>query len=146
LDPCLYSVTCDIVLVDDEPEFAVALADILGEAGYEVEIFPTPEAAVEWLLGGGRASVVLLDLRTPGMSAQRFRALQLSAPELRDIAVVIVSGAPEIHNVAAALKANAAFVKPVDIDRLLATVKRFCVDRPASPARGRAAPSGGRRL
>ena len=117
---------CDIVVVDDEPEFASSLADVLREAGYEVETFGTPEGAVEWLLGGGHASVVLLDLRTPGMSAQRFRALQLSAPELRDIAVVLVSGAPEIHQVAAALHANAAFVKPVDVDRLLVTVAKLC--------------------
>jgi len=59
------------------------------------------------------------------MSAQRFRALQMSAPELRDIAVILVSGAPEIHQVADSLKANAAFVKPVDVDGLLATVGRY---------------------
>jgi DNA-binding NtrC family response regulator len=117
--------TSDIVLVDDEPDFAESLADVLRGAGHTVETFATPEAAFEWLLGGGHASVVLLDLRTPGMSAQRFRALQMSAPELRDIAVILVSGAPEIHQVADSLKANAAFVKPVDVDGLLATVGRF---------------------
>jgi DNA-binding NtrC family response regulator len=126
--------TCDIVLVDDEEDFAQSLADVLRDAGYTVETFPTPEAAFEWLLGGGRAAVVLLDLRTPGMSAQRFRALQMSAPSLRDIAVVLVSGAPEIHQVAAALKANAAFVKPVDVDGLLTTVGRYCKHAPP-PAR-----------
>jgi DNA-binding NtrC family response regulator len=117
--------TSDIVLVDDEPDFAQSLADVLRAAGHTVETFETPEAAFEWLLGGGHASVVLLDLRTPGMSAQRFRALQMSAPDLRDIAVILVSGAPEIHQVADSLKANAAFVKPVDVDGLLATVGRF---------------------
>jgi DNA-binding NtrC family response regulator len=125
---------CDIVVVDDEPEFASSLADVLREAGHEVETFATPEAAFEWLLSGGQASVVLLDLRTPGMSAQRFRALQLSAPELRDIAVVLVSGAPEMHQVAASLHANAAFGKPVDLDRLLTTVDKLCRVRTPQPA------------
>jgi DNA-binding NtrC family response regulator len=125
--------TSDIVLVDDEPDFAESLADVLREAGHTVETFATPEAAFEWLLGGGHASVVLLDLRTPGMSAQRFRALQMSAPELRDIAVILVSGAPEIHQVASALKANAAFVKPVDVERLLTTVERLVKPAPPPP-------------
>jgi DNA-binding NtrC family response regulator len=122
--------TSDIVLVDDEPDFAESLADVLRGAGHTVETFATPEAAFEWLLGGGHASVVLLDLRTPGMSAQRFRALQMSAPELRDIAVILVSGAPEIHQVADSLKANAAFVKPVDVDGLLAAVKGLVRHKP----------------
>jgi DNA-binding NtrC family response regulator len=127
--------TCDIVVVDDEPDFANSLADVLRDAGHTVETFSTPEAAFEWLLGGGRALVVLLDLRTPGMSAQRFRALQLSAPELRDIAVVLVSGAPEIQQVAASLHANAAFKKPVDLDRLLETLDRYVgKGRPLTPA------------
>jgi DNA-binding NtrC family response regulator len=129
--------TCDIVLVDDEPDFAESLADVLRDAGYTVETFETPEVAFEWLLGGGRASVVLLDLRTPGMSAQRFRALQMSAPDLRDIAVVLVSGAPELPQVASALRANAAFVKPVDVDRLLATIQRYCGPPPTARAPGR---------
>lgn len=125
-----YWMTCDIVLVDDEADFAESLADVLREAGYTVETFETPEVAFEWLLGGGHAAVVLLDLRTPGMSAQRFRALQMSAPELRDIAVILVSGAPEIHQVATALRANAAFVKPVDVERLLTTVHRYVKPAP----------------
>jgi DNA-binding NtrC family response regulator len=125
--------TCDIVLVDDEADFAESLADVLRESGYTVETFETPEMAFEWLLGGGRAAVVLLDLRTPGMSAQRFRALQMSAPELRDLAVILVSGAPEIHQVAASLRVNAAFVKPVDVDGLLTAVQRVVRPSP-SPA------------
>jgi DNA-binding NtrC family response regulator len=125
---------CEIVLVDDEPDFANSLADVLRDAGHTVETFGTPESAFEWLLSGGHATIVLLDLRTPGMSAQRFRALQLSAPELRDIAVVLVSGAPELQQVAVSLKANAAFVKPVDVDRLLATVDRLGRTRPLGPS------------
>jgi DNA-binding NtrC family response regulator len=120
---------CDIVLVDDDPVFSASLADILEDEGRRVHKFTTPEAAFEWLLTEGRASLVLLDLRTPGMSAQRFRALLMSAPELRDLAVVVVSGDPEIHKIAHAVGASAAFEKPVDVGRLLAVVARYCHDR-----------------
>jgi CheY-like chemotaxis protein len=101
------------------------------------ESFATPEAAFERLLAKGHASLVLLDLRTPGMSAQRFRALLMSAPGLRDLPVIVVSGAPEIHRVAAALGSNAAFAKPVDVDRLVETVA--VLPGPLSPGRRRQA-------
>src|SRR6476620_4354446 len=71
---------CEIVLVDDDPEFSASMASMLEDEGYEVHLFSTPEAAFDWLLTGGSASLVLLDLRTPGMSAQRFRALLMSTP------------------------------------------------------------------
>src|SRR5258708_14597266 len=127
---------CEIVIVDDDPDFASSLADVVEHEGHEVEIFATPEAAFERLLARGHAGLVLLDLRTPGMSAQRFRALLMSAPGLRDLPVIVVSGAPEIHEVAAALGSNAAFPKPVDVDRLLETVDRCCEGRcpPGDPA------------
>jgi DNA-binding NtrC family response regulator len=120
------SMPCEIVLVDDDAEFAVSLAEILTLEGHKVDVFETPEAAFEWLLGGGRAQIILLDLHTPGMSAQRFRALQMSAPALNDLTIVIVSGEPTIHAVATSLDATAAFEKPIDVGRLLETVKRHC--------------------
>jgi DNA-binding NtrC family response regulator len=117
---------CEIVLVDDDPEFATGLADILTLEGHKVDVFETPEGAFEWLLAGGRAGLILLDLHTPGMSAQRFRALQMSAPALHDLSIVIVSGEPTIHAIATSLDASDAFEKPVDVARLLETVKRHC--------------------
>ncbi|HEX4404031.1 MAG TPA: response regulator [Polyangia bacterium] len=118
--------SCEIVLVDDDAEFATSLAEILTLEGHKVDVFETPEAAFEWLLGGGQARLVLLDLHTSGMSAQRFRALQMSAPALNDLSIVIVSGEPTIHEVATSLDAMDAFEKPIDIARLLETVRRHC--------------------
>jgi DNA-binding NtrC family response regulator len=117
---------CEIVLVDDDPEFATGLAEILTLEGHKVDVFETPEGAFEWLLAGGRAGLILLDLHTPGMSAQRFRALQMSAPALHDLSIVIVSGEPTIHAIATSLDASDALEKPVDVARLLETVKRHC--------------------
>jgi two-component system response regulator len=128
---------CEIVLVDDDPAFSSSLADILEDEGRRVHKFTTPEAAFEWLLTEGHASLVLLDLRTPGMSAQRFRALLMSSPALRDLPVVVVSGDPEIHKIAHAVGASAAFEKPVNVSRLLAVVSRYCHDRGAAEGSGK---------
>lgn len=39
---------CEIVIVDDDPEFASAFTDVLGHEGHEAEIFGTHEAARRW--------------------------------------------------------------------------------------------------
>jgi len=122
-------VPCDILLVEDDKEFADSLSDVLRDEGYGVTSFAMPEDAIEWLLSGKRAALVLLDLRTPGMSAQRFRALLVATPALRDLPVVVVSGDPNIRRIAGSIGASDALEKPVDMDRLLATVDRHCQAR-----------------
>jgi len=124
-------VACDILVVEDDKEFAESLAEVLRDEGYRVTVFTMPEDAIEWLLSGRQAALVLLDLRTPGMSAQRFRALLVSTPSLRDMPVVVVSGDPNIRRIAGAIGASDALSKPVDIERLLETVDRHCQSRPS---------------
>jgi len=122
----MIKVPCDIILVEDDLEFAESLAEVLREEGYVVRTFAMPEDAIEYLLGGERTALVLLDLRTPGMSAQRFRALLVSTPALRDLPVVVVSGDPDIRRIAGSIGASDAITKPVDLPRLLETVDRHC--------------------
>jgi DNA-binding NtrC family response regulator len=117
---------CGLALVDDDPDFAGTLAQLLEEEGFGVHVFETPEEAFEWMLRGGRARIVLLDLRTPGMSAQRFRALLMSTPELRKVAVIVISGDPAIYEIATAVGTKDAFTKPVDLDRLVEAIRRHC--------------------
>jgi len=119
------------LVVEDDKEFAESLAEVLRDEGYRVTVFTMPEDAIEWLLSGRQAALVLLDLRTPGMSAQRFRALLVSTPSLRDMPVVVVSGDPNIRRIAGAIGASDALSKPVDIERLLETVDRHCQSRPS---------------
>lgn len=119
---------CEIVLVEDDKESADSLADVLRDEGYGVATFALPEDAIEWMLSGQRTALVLLDLRTPGMSAQRFRALMVATPALRDLPVVVVSGDPNIRRIAGSIGASAAIEKPIDVDRLLETVDRYCQD------------------
>jgi DNA-binding NtrC family response regulator len=116
---------CAIVLVDDDTGFADVLAEVLRLERHEVRTFSTSDAALEWLLSGEKTDLVLLDLHMPGISAQRFQEILKSELPLRDLPVVIVSGDPDVQNAATAIGASDAFTKPVDVERLLATVNRF---------------------
>lgn len=116
-----------ILLIDDDRRFADALAECLRIGGdHEVQTFGVPDDGLAWLVSGGRADVVLLDLRTAGMGAQLFCALLTTVPRLRDLPVIIVSGHPGIREVAAAIGAVGFLEKPVDLDELLATIEHHC--------------------
>lgn len=125
---------CDIVLVEDDEDFAESLADVLRDEGHGVTTFAVPEEAIEWLLSGNQAALVLLDLRTPGMSAQRFRAMMVATPALRDLPVVVVSGDPNIQRIAGSIGASDALEKPVDVKRLLEILDRHCQANPRPAA------------
>jgi DNA-binding NtrC family response regulator len=125
-----------IVLIDDDRGFADALADCLRIAGdHEVQTFGVPDDGLAWLVSGGRADIVLLDLTTPGMGAHRFRALLTTVPRLRALPVVVLSGHPAIRDIASTLGAVACLEKPIDLDELLATIERHCNDGDAGEAK-----------
>ena len=136
------TVGCDVVVVEDDQDFSDAVRDVLTDEGYSASAFDTPEDALEWLLAGHRPAVVLLDLHTSGMSAQRFQALLISEGRLRDLPVIIVSGDPRVRAIARTVGASAAFEKPVDLERLLRIVDDCCRHR--SSAQGNPSPSAGR--
>ena len=116
-----------IVVIDDDRDFADGLADYLRmEGGHEVRTFRLPEDALAWLVTGGTADIVFLDLRTPGMSAYRFRAILMSVPALRAVPLVVISGLPNIEDAATAIGAVGFLQKPFDLDHLLALIELHC--------------------
>jgi len=68
--------------------------------------------------------VILLDLMMPRMDGEEFlRHLRASAHAA--IPVVVMSGHGAAHRKAGELSANGCLAKPIDLDELLATVRRF---------------------
>ena len=57
-----------IMVVDDDESFRESLVVSLEELGYDVSAFAYGPAALDHLAAGGRADVILLDWRMPGMS------------------------------------------------------------------------------
>jgi CheY-like chemotaxis protein len=81
-----------ILIIDDQPDEAEALAELLGTMGYRTEV--TRSAADAWdLLDAGKPlSLVLLDVRMPGIDGVEFGlALRHSYPRLP---VLYVTGFP----------------------------------------------------
>jgi PleD family two-component response regulator len=85
----------DVVLVIDDSEIARAqMVDVLTEAGMKVVDLPSPIGATRTILEH-EVTVVVLDLFMPTMRGDRLAALFRGNPRLKNLGVVLVSGANE---------------------------------------------------
>jgi CheY-like chemotaxis protein len=115
-----------VMIVEDDHDTREMLGRFLELEGFEVRTAANGELALEALREQGRApSVILLDLMMPVMNGWQFREKQARDPRFSRIPVVVVTAAgprddiPEIN-------ADAWLSKPVDFDRLLATIDSLC--------------------
>ena len=116
-----------ILLVEDDVDIRIDLADLLRSEGYEVATVANGQEALEWLhRNGNHTDLILLDLMMPIMNGWDFRSRQLEEPELDKIPVVLLSGAGDVARHASALKAAGYLIKPLRLEQLLGIVSRLC--------------------
>jgi CheY-like chemotaxis protein len=115
-----------ILLVEDDIDIRIDLADLLRTEGYEVETAANGQEALDWLRDHrDHVGLILLDLMMPVMNGWDFRARQLEEPELTSIPVVLLSGAGDVARHALALKTAGYLIKPLRLDSLLRVVSRL---------------------
>lgn len=111
-----------ILIVDDDPSIRKTLAAILEEKGYDVEAVETGEKALE-KSKTRFYNLALLDIRLPDMDGVKLLTeMKETKPKMVKI---MLTGYPSLQNAVEALNkgANAYIIKPVDIDKMLATIK-----------------------
>lgn len=109
-----------VLVVDDDDLQRDVLADVLGRAGYAVEVAADGIAA----LAAVRASapdVLVLDLLLPGLDGASVLAELRRDPALARVPVVVTTGIQTSH-VRRLLGADATLFKPLDVGELLETV------------------------
>jgi CheY-like chemotaxis protein len=112
-----------ILVVEDDPEILTLMETVLGGEGYRVA---TAEDGAEALAAARRErpDVIVLDLMLPRMNALQFRAEQRRDPTLAAVPIVCLSGISHAQTVALELGTDDCLSKPVDVDRLLETIRR----------------------
>jgi signal transduction histidine kinase len=110
-----------ILVVEDEPDVAHAMADVLRDEGYDVLVAGHGKEALD-LLRHHAVHLILLDLRLPVMDGWRFRTIQRSQPSLSHIPVIAVSADGSAQ--AEAIDANEYLHKPLQRDQLVLSVER----------------------
>jgi CheY-like chemotaxis protein len=105
-------------VVDDDQAIREVIAEVLRDEGYEVVCAENGIQALDALRRDHRPNLVLLDLMMPVMSGWEVLEELQADDQLSRIPVVVVSAmhAPGVRE---------HLAKPIDLDRLLATVGRL---------------------
>ncbi len=112
----------NILVVDDEPSIRKVLTAILEEKGYNVE---TAENGKEAIRKSKTKfyNLALIDIRLPDMEGVKL--LTKMKETIPKMAKIIITGYPSLQNAVEAVNkgADAYIIKPLDIDRTLATIE-----------------------
>jgi DNA-binding NtrC family response regulator len=111
-----------ILIVDDDDTIRTTMKAILEDEGYTVDLAASGKEGVQKSKETSY-NIALLDIRLPDMEGVQLLKLMKSAvPRTRKI---MVTGYPSTQNAIEALNKNADayLIKPVDIEKLLKTIK-----------------------
>jgi CheY-like chemotaxis protein len=114
-----------IMIVEDDPDTREMLERFLQLEGFEVRTAANGQIALNALQADSALCVILLDLMMPVMNGWQFRQAQAMDPKLSRIPVVVVTAAGAREDIPS-IEADAWLSKPVDFDRLLATITPLC--------------------
>jgi DNA-binding response OmpR family regulator len=125
-----------LLVVEDDPLTRMTLADVLAAAGFEVSL---AEDGLAGLAAARRLrpDLILLDLMIPRLDGLRVAHLLHFDRALGHIPIVILTArAGEDDRAQAEAHGAAAYlVKPVDLDRLVATIRSLLAPAAAGPER-----------
>ena len=111
-----------MLVADDSSEMRSLLADVLADAGYEVHAVPSGGRALAEMTSR-RPDLLITDLFMPGMTGFSLRAEMLRRPELSGVPVIVLSA--YWHRPSETLEVADTLTKPLNIDRLLNSVRRL---------------------
>jgi CheY-like chemotaxis protein len=115
-----------VLIVEDDPDLAGSLAEVLEDEGYGVRVATNGREALDALGQGTPPDLILLDMGMPVMDGWQFSAEQRKMTGLRPIPVVVVTADGNARGKAESIHAAGHLTKPVTIDRLLDEVQRLC--------------------
>ncbi|MBZ4330891.1 response regulator [Corallococcus interemptor] len=112
-----------ILLVEDHVDSREMLEEFLTLEGFAVEVAGNGLHAWERLRKGPTPDVMLLDLMMPVMSGWELMERVQKEPRLKDLPVIVVSGAGATRPVPQGIRAS--IPKPLDLDDLMRALEPF---------------------
>ena len=114
-----------VLIVEDDPGLRDMLEQLLHLQGFAPITASDGRQALDFLRMGGHADVILLDLVMPVMSGREFSLEQQRDERLSPIPVVVMTGTT-VRVAPSDLHETAWFPKPLDLPRLLDTLRSIC--------------------
>jgi CheY-like chemotaxis protein len=115
-----------VLVVEDDFDIREAMTMVLEDEGYVVGSAANGREALDLLATTPRPDVIVLDLMMPIMNGWEFLKALRADPSYEALNVVVVSAVPDGSAFA---PVQGVVPKPIDMDRLLATVRRWSVPR-----------------
>ncbi|MFN2483909.1 MAG: response regulator [Candidatus Limnocylindria bacterium] len=115
-----------VLIIDDDHGVRGVLAQILEDEGHAVRTATNGLDALEKLRGALKPCVILLDLMMPVMNGWEFMSQRQEEREIAAIPVVVISADQGARAKAEAIGAVDCLEKPIDLNRLIDTVDRYC--------------------
>jgi CheY-like chemotaxis protein len=115
---------CPVLIVEDDADLRDMMAQLLRMEGLSAVTAANGREALEYLRGHAPPQVILLDLMMPVMDGWQFRREQQRDAELSNVPVIVLSALDQAR--ATDIPMNAFLKKPLDFDRLLELVRRYC--------------------
>lgn len=116
-----------ILVLDDDPQVRESLRKVLRAEGYEVALAANAQEGIE-KFSAERMDLLLLDLNLPDHSGwDVFGTLTSLNPF---VPIVIITGRHEQYELAAGAGVGALIEKPLNVPRLLETVKKLLAEPP----------------
>ena len=121
-----------VLVVDDDLRTLDLFRDLLQSRGYDVLTAISGEDAVG-AAAGQPVQAALVDLVLPGMDG--LQLITRLAPQLSPAAAIVITGSAHHPRLDAARRAGIGTVlpKPIDLDRLLASVQAILDEAASSP-------------
>jgi CheY-like chemotaxis protein len=135
-----------LVMMEDDTGSREGLAAVLRGQGYTVTTFPDAQAVLNYLTTSPPPDLILLDMIMPVSDGWRFLEERRNAPALASAPVVLMTGLGVASDEwAASLGASALLRKPVEVESLLAAVRRCLPNGEAPTSKTRGSRPPGRR-
>ena len=114
----------DILIVDDEIHNLKLLAEFLGQAGYQVRTGERPQLAIDSAMARP-PSLILLDVRMPGMDGFEVCKRLKQDERTRDIPIIFISALQEVQDRVQGFEAGGVdfITKPFQEEEVLARVR-----------------------
>jgi len=116
-----------ILVLDDDPQIRESLRKVLRAEGYEVALAATGKEGVE-KFSAERFDLLLLDLNLPDNSGWDIFGTLTSLNPF--VPIIIITGRNEQYDLAAGAGVGALVEKPLNVPRLLETVKQLLAEPP----------------
>jgi CheY-like chemotaxis protein len=113
--------TAKLLIVEDDERARAALGDIFDFEGYRVALCANGKEALEYLRSEPLPALIILDLQMPVMNGWQFRREQNKDARFAAVPVVVITALQSAGDIDVAEIVH----KPIDIDRLLAVVRKL---------------------